>query len=208
MNLKLITIVASGAFVALGGNALAQTSPSQGSNMQQMPTQSGQMLPSHSGRSMLRADAKQFMTKSAQDSLLEFASAELAVQKAQNPQVAQYGLRLIDDHAQYNKQLMLLARQKGVVLPVELDSQGKSKLERLMKLQGAAFDQQFIQKAVQANASDLDDLQRASRTLKDADVQAFITQVTPTQQQHLQISKELQSGTSASTTRPMGMMGK
>lgn len=207
IKLKFAALIASGAVVALGGAAVAQQSPSQGGNMQHTPMQSGQMQPKHSGMSALSSSEKQFLQKSTQDSLTEFATAQLALQKAQNPQVAEYATRLINDHAQDNLRLMQLARQKGVVLPVTLDSQGKSQVNRLMQLQGAAFDRQFEQETTQANKSDLQDLQRAAKTLKDRDIQAFISQTIPVQQQHLQLATALKNGSNTSSSRPMEMMG-
>ena len=125
--------------VTLAGTVLAQQAPTGGQLMQQtseiaqMPTPSSEEL-SNTNTSSVSDSEKNFLTKSAQDSLYEFASAQLAVQKAQDPNVALYGLRLMNDHAEYNQQLMQLARQKGIILPVELDSQNRSKLEQLMQL--------------------------------------------------------------------------
>ncbi len=203
---KFTTLIATGVFLALGtGAAIAQQSQGQGGSMQQMPTQqqvptqSGQQ-PNQSGMSALSSSDKEFLRKSAQDSLLEYASAQLAVQKAQNPQVVQYALRLMDDHAQYNKQLMQLARQKQVELPVTLDKEGSSKLRRLMRLQGSQFDRQYTQETAQANQSDVQDLQRASSSIKDPDIQSFIAQTLPVQQQHLQLAQGLPSGSTSGST--------
>ena len=137
------------------------------------------------------------MTKSAQDSLYEFASAQLAVQKAQDPNVAMYGLRLMNDHAEYNQQLMELARQKGIMLPVELDSHNRSKLEQLMQLQGSEFDRQYISESVQGNTSDVNDLQSEATSTQDSDIQAFIEQFLPVEM-HTQLSMSLEDGTSYS----------
>ena len=143
IKFKFTAITAAAILLAtLGGTVLAQQAPAQRQPMQQPSAQIAQ-TPStleqrtNTSTSSLSADDKDFLTKSAQDSLYEFASAQLAVQKAQSPSVAQYGLRLMHDHAEYNKQLMELARQKSIIVPVELDSQNQAKLEQLMQLQGS-----------------------------------------------------------------------
>lgn len=200
---KFTTLIVTGVFLALGaGAAVAQQSQEQGGSMQpqqQAPTQP-QQQPNQSGMSAFSSTEKEFLSKSAQDSLLEFASAQLAVQKAQNAQVVDYALRLMDDHAQYNKQLMQLAREKQVEIPVTLDKKGRSQIKRLMRLQGSEFDRQYTQEVAQANQSDLKDLQRASTSIKDPDIQAFINQTLPVQQQHLQLSQELQTSSTSGAT--------
>ena len=181
IKLKLTTLVVAGAFIALGGAAVAQ-SPSQ---------------PSQSGMSAISPSTKQFLTKNATDSAYEFISAQLAVQKAQSPQVEQYALRLMDDHAQFNKALMQLARQKGLTLPVDLSPQDRTKLASLKQLFGAQFDQQYIQEVAKANAASVSEDKRAASTVKDPDVQAFITKFSPVDQEHLQLANALKGGSAS-----------
>ena len=187
--------------VTLAGTVLAQQAPSKSQSMEQTSqiaqTPVNEKLSKTDASSVSDSD-KNFLTKSAQDSLYEFASAQLAVQKAQDPNVAMYGLRLMNDHAEYNQQLMELARQKGIIVPVELDSQNRSKLEQLMQLQGSEFDRQFISESVQGNTSDVNDLQSEATSTQDPDIQAFIEQFLPVQEMHTQLSKSLENGTSYS----------
>ena len=187
--------------VTLAGTVLAQQAPTESQSMQQTSqiaqTPVNEKLSKTDASSVSDSD-KNFLTKSAQDSLYEFASAQLAVQKAQDPNVAMYGLRLMNDHAEYNQQLMELARQKGIIVPVELDSQNRSKLEQLMQLQGSEFDRQYISESVQGNTSDVNDLQSEATSTQDPDIQAFIEQFLPVQEMHTQLSKSLENGTSYS----------
>ena len=203
IRLKFVAITAVAIFlVTLGGTVLAQQAPTKVQPMQQTSEQIAQMPASEeltkTSTSSMSNSEKDFLTKSAQDSLYEFASAQLAVQKAQNPNIAMYGLRLMNDHAEYNTQLMQLARQKGIIVPVELDSQNQSKLEQLMQLQSSEFDRQYISESAKANASDVKDLQSQATSAQDAALQAFIEQFLPVQQMHSQLSMALENGTSYS----------
>ncbi|WP_319419667.1 DUF4142 domain-containing protein [Pleurocapsa sp. FMAR1] len=189
--------------VTLAGTVLAQQAPVKTQPMQQTISEQIAQMPSseqlgNTSTSSLSNSEKDFLTKSAQDSLYEFSSAQLAVQKAQDPKIAQYGLRLMNDHAEYNTQLMELARRKGIIVPVQLDSQNQSKLEQLMQLQGSEFDRQYISESMQANASDVKDLQSQATSAQDPDMQAFIEQSLPVQEMHTQLSKALENGTSYS----------
>ena len=187
--------------VTLARTVLAQQAPTESQSIQQISqiaqTPSSEQLTKTSTSSVSDSD-KNFLTKSAQDSLYEFASAQLAVQKAQDPNVALYGLRLMNDHAEYNTQLMELARRKDIILPVELDSKNRNKLEQLMQLQGSEFDRQYISESVQGNTSDVKDLQSEATSTQDPDIQAFIEQFLPVQEMHSQLSMSLEDGTSYS----------
>jgi len=156
-----------------------------------------QMQQTQSGMSALSASEQQFLTKNATDSVYEFISAQLAVQKAQSPQVEQYALRIMDDHAQFNKALMQLARQKRLTLPVDLSTQDRIRLARLMRLSGAEFDREYLQEVAKANAASVSEDKRAASTTKDQDVQAFIAKFSPVDQEHLQLASALKGGSSS-----------
>ena len=205
LNTRLVALLSVSAFATFSGVALAQQTPSANSQtnggQSQMSGQSQTSGQSQSSGSSISSSDRQFLTKSAQDSLLELASSQLAVQKAQNPQLMQYALQLISDHAQYNQRLLLLGRQKGVTLPVTLDKQQQSKLAQLEKLSGAAFDQMYNRETEQANTDDVNQLQRQAQSTQDQDIQSFISEVLPTQQQHQQLAQALggQTGQSGQT---------
>ncbi len=173
--------------MALAGAAVAQPTPMPPNQMQQ----------TQSGMSALSASEQQFLTKNATDGVYEFISAQLAVQKAQSPQVEQYALRIMDDHAQFNKALMQLARQKRLTLPVDLSTQDRIRLARLMRLSGAEFDREYLQEVAKANAASVSEDKRAASTTKEQDVQAFIAKFSPIDQEHLQLANALKGGSSS-----------
>lgn len=128
----ILTLVECNAFAQQNRSTVAQTQQNQSLSQPRS-------YPRGNGR--LDSRDRSFLTKCAQDSNLELATSEIAIQKAQSPQVVDYALRLLSDHADYNRRLTLLARQKGITLPVTLDQQGQSQLNQLNRLQGQAFDQ-------------------------------------------------------------------
>lgn len=203
---KFATLVAVGTFLSLGTGASAQQTPTTGTQMQKTPMQHGQMQMNRSSSSKLTQAEKSFLTKSAQDSLYEQASAQLAVQKATSSNVKQYASRLIQDHTTYNQQLTQLASEKKITLPLQLDAQNKNKLARLQKLNGAAFEREYIQETAKANADDVKDLQRQASTAKDPQVKAFVAQFLPVQQEHLKLASSLKTGKSTASNAPQSKM--
>ncbi len=196
-RLQAAALTAIGVLAITGCAAMAQQDRSNS-------TQSQTVAPDQSyprGNGKLNSGDRTFLTKSGQDSQLEFATSQLAIQKAQSPQVVQYALRLLNDHADYNRQLTLLARKKGITVPVTLDSQQQSKLNQLNRLQGKAFDQEYIRENIQANSDDVNDLQRQIKSAQDQDVKAFASQALPTQQEHKQLAIALNSNQTRQTNR-------
>ncbi len=196
-------LFATTALLSFAGVAAAQqtpSSPSAAEQMQPMQQTQGQQRQTMQRRgTMLSASERKYLTQTAQDAVYEFISAQLAVQKAQNPQVVQYALKIMDDHAQFNKALMQLGRQKRVLLPVDLSTEDRTKLARLMQLRGTAFDQAYAQEVAKANATSIEETKRVSSTFKDQDVQAFIAQYSPLDQEHLQMANTLKSSISSNS---------
>ncbi|MBV8885473.1 MAG: DUF4142 domain-containing protein [Chroococcidiopsidaceae cyanobacterium CP_BM_RX_35] len=181
----LVALLVAGSFVGLGRAAVAQqTTPIQDTSTSQNQT----------GGSTISSSTKQFLTQTAQDSVYELASAQLAMQRAQSPTVAQVALHIFNDHAEFQRALLQLGRQYGISLPVDLSAKDRSKLESLSHKQGKAFDQQYLQELSKSNASSVSDFQQAASTVKEPDVQAFIKNFLPTQQEHLQLANAAMNG--------------
>ncbi len=78
------------------------------------------------------ATDSKYLVANAQGSVYDFSTAELAVEKARSKAVQNYALRLLDDHARLNKMMLKLANQRGLLLPVTLADEDKTKLDSLM----------------------------------------------------------------------------
>jgi len=142
---------------------------------------------------------KQYLSNDAEGSAYEFQLAELGVEKASSSATEQYAMGVLNDHAKFNAQLMQLAHQKGLTLPVEVKAQDRSRIDRLKQLQGTAFDNAFAREMVRINTSDISDSKREAGITQDQDIQAFLGQFAPTDQQHLQGARSLLNGSAAQT---------
>jgi putative membrane protein len=70
----------------------------------------------------LNSDDRKFIMNAAHGGMMEVKLGHLAVDKATNPDVKQFGQRMVDDHSKANSELMALASQKGITLPASSDS--------------------------------------------------------------------------------------
>lgn len=145
-------------------------------------------------KSMMTSDAdKQYMMETAQGSVYDQATAELAVQKARGKAVQKYALRLMDDHNRLNKMLLMQANKRGLVLPLTMTSDDQSKLQTMMDANaGDDFDRAYLQEAVKINADDVLKANQAIKVSTDKEFIGLMSTYVKTEQNHLDMaSKEL-----------------
>jgi len=153
-----------------------------------------------------RADRK-FVETAAKDGLAEVELGQLASQRAQSPEVKQFAQRMVQDHGKANDQLKQLASSKGVDMPTQTDKSHQRKMEKLQKLQGAAFDKQYMDDMVKDHKEDVKEFQKQAKSAKDPEVKSFAAQTAPTLQEHLQMAEAAQKTAkleSKASTKPSG----
>ena len=155
-------------------------------------------------RSMTTSDAdRQFLIETAQGSVYDRATAELAVQKAQSKTVQRYALRLLDDHNRLNKMLLMQMNTRGIVAPLTLSDDDKPKLQNLMDVQaGTDFDTAYLREAMQINAGDIRKGNEAINNSSDDAFRRLMRSYVKTEQNHLNSASAILS----SLQKQMGMM--
>ena len=208
------------AIALLGGalflsNAHAQTAtPSMDNSMTDNSTTDSSMTTgSMTGSSMMTgmmnpamttSDAdKQYMIETAQGSVYDQATSELAVQKAQSRSVQNYALRLMDDHNRLNKMLFIQANKRGVVLPLTMSSDDQTNLQNLMANNaGSDFDMAYLQEAIKINAEDVRKGNDAIKASSDREFRSLMSEYVKTEQKHLDMASAILAG----LQRESGMM--
>jgi putative membrane protein len=201
MNRKIVfqTIsVASGALLA-GAVAFGQmkTGSSQTTDQQQpMSSQSqseskmGTTASTTGSNASLDMADKSFVMKAAKGGLAEVEFGRLAAEKATDPDVKQFGQKMVDDHSKANDELKTIAQQKGLTLPAELDAKDKRTRDHLAKLSGAAFDRAYMSTMVKDHTTDVSEFRKESKTGKDSDVKSFADKTLPTLEEHLKLARQ------------------
>lgn len=150
------------------------------------------------------ADSK-FMHEAAAGGMAEVELGRLAADKASNPDVKQFGQRMVDDHGKANDELKSLASQKSVTLSLTPEAAQKATQARLSKLSGDAFDRAYMQDMVKDHDKDVAAFKRASTTAADAELKAWAAKTLPTLEEHQKQAKSINaklgpaSGASKST---------
>ncbi len=136
---------------------------------------------------------REYLTKDAQGSVYDQSTAELAAQKAQSNALHSYAIELIGDHARLNQQLLTLARQKNITVPVTLADEDKTKLDNFSGLSGQAFDRAIIAEFVRINGDDVRDGRKELSATRDPQVKRAVTEFVRTEEKHLRRARALQN---------------
>lgn len=141
----------------------------------------------------LSNDDQRFLRKAGESGMLEMQASELAVQKAENPEVKRYAEMMIKDHAAVDKELKVLAQRKGFQLPVELEGGKLRLMENLRQLDGAAFDEEYADEvAVDAHEDTVELFEDAAEDADDDEVRAFAAKHLPALKNHLEMGHKLE----------------
>jgi putative membrane protein len=135
---------------------------------------------------------RNFIEKAAGGGKEEVELGRLAQSKASNEAVKQFAQRMVEDHANANKELMELAANKGV----KLDDKAPKKnpmMDRLSKLQGADFDREYVKEMVKDHKKDVAEFRRMHSGAVDPNLKAWIDKTLPTLEDHLKTIEGIQS---------------
>jgi putative membrane protein len=99
--------------------------------------------------------------------------------------VKSFADRMVADHTKANQQLASIATAEGVALPTKLSGKDQRELTRLGKLDGAAFDKEYVKSQVDAHKDAVKLFTRESKSGKDGDLKNFAGTTLPTLEDHL-----------------------
>jgi putative membrane protein len=185
-----------------GTTSGSNTTGSSGSGMSKSSSSS-----TSSSKKMSGTDST-FVKNAAVGGMEEVQLGQLAAQKASNPEVKNFGQRMVDDHTKANSQLQQVATQKGMTVPTSLPASKRKDVDRLTRLNGAAFDRTYMSMMVQDHKKDVSEFQKASKNAKDADIKSFASATLPTLQDHLKMAQSISSGLNKSKSKSGGSSSK
>ncbi len=138
-----------------------------------------------------KVDDKKFLKEVAQGGMTEVKLGKLASEKASSADVKQFAQKMVDDHTKANDQLKEVASKENVVIPDSLDAKHQSRIDKLSKLSGPAFDKAYVKDQLKDHQSDVKDFSAEAQNGADPNVRAFASSTLPTLQQHLELVKNL-----------------
>ena len=140
----------------------------------------------------LNPEDKGFAQKAATGGQAEVALGNLALQKASDPKVKEFAQRMVTDHGQAGQQLDQIASKKDLDLPKMVPTEAQEEQDKLSKLSGPAFDQEYMRYEVQDHKQDVQDFQKAQNEVSDPDLKQFASQTLPIIEQHLKMAQQIE----------------
>jgi putative membrane protein len=175
-----------------GGGGAGGQSPSTPPTLPQSQAGGPATMPESTADTMPRkVDDKKFVKESALGGMTEVELGKLAAQKASSDAVKQFGQRMVDDHSKANDQLKQVAGKSNIEIPASLDSKHQSRIDKLSKLSGPAFDKAYVKDQVKDHKHDVDEFKSEAQNGSDPNVKQFAMQTLPTLEEHLNAVKDL-----------------
>jgi putative membrane protein len=135
-------------------------------------------------RAMNQTSDKKFAMDAAVGGMAEVELGKLAAEKASNPDVKQFGQRMVDDHGKANDELKTVASKETIDLPASLDAKHQATVDKLSKLSAADFDKAYVKEMVKDHDTDVKEFQKEAQNGQNTSVRDFASQTLPTLQEH------------------------
>jgi len=151
------------------------------------------------------ADDSTFVAKASSGGLAEVKLGTLALRKASDPSVKQFGRRMVTDHSKANKQLLAVARQAGFKPKTTMLPEHQAMADSLSDQSGKSFDQAYMTAMLKDHQEDVELFRQESQSGSSPQLKAFAAKTLPTLEQHLNMAQKaaakVGADTSASGTR-------
>jgi putative membrane protein len=128
---------------------------------------------------------RSFADTAAEAGMAEVEMAKAAQQHAASADVKSFADRMVADHSKANEQLTSIATAQGIKLPTKLSHKDQRELDRLGKLDGTAFDKEYVKSQVGAHQDAVKLFTKESQSGRNDDLKSFAGTTLPTLQDHL-----------------------
>lgn len=183
---------------AYGGSASGATESSGASAAPMESSGASSMGAGASAGTTQGADSKvaeqdrELMREIAQANLAEIATGGLAQTRAQSEEVKNFAQKMVDDHSKAQEELVLLAQDKGVDLPQELDAKHQATLKEMEGLKGQQFDAAYLEQVgVKDHRQTHSKLESGMKKAQDPELQAYIEKTEPVIAEHLKMAQTM-----------------
>ena len=126
-----------------------------------------------------------FLNHAAEGQQQEIELGQLAVQKAGNDQVKQFGARMIQDHQKAKQEVQQLASSEGIRLESRTSESHHKMKTHLEKLSGKDFDHAYMTAMLSEHAQELRELQEHALVEKNNKIREWAAGAVPVVKEHL-----------------------
>jgi putative membrane protein len=139
---------------------------------------------------------KQFAREAVAGGLSEVKLGQLALDRGNSDAVKKFGQKMVDDHTKANSELQAAATKSNITLPTEVKPADQATYDRLLKMNGAAFDRAYARDMVQDHIHDVAAFKQEANYGKDPSIKAFASATLPTLVEHLKMARDVKQAVS------------
>lgn len=134
-----------------------------------------------------------FMKKAADGGMTEVELGKVAEKNGQKDNVKSFGAQMVKDHGKAGDDLKSVAGKMNVTLPDKVSAKHQAMIDKMSKMSGDAFDTAYVKAMVEDHEKDVAEFEKASGTVKNADLKKFIDDTLPVIKEHLEMAKKMQA---------------
>ena len=139
----------------------------------------------------LPAGDQNFIQKAAIGGLAEVSLGQQVSPVAKNADAKKFADKMVTDHSKANDELKQLASNKGITLPSETDQEHKDAAQKVLSAKNV--DKAYMDEMVKDHDKDVKEFEEASKSVKDADLKAWIDNTLPVLKEHQKLAHEIKS---------------
>ena len=130
-------------------------------------------------------DDATFMSKVAENNMLEIQLGQLAQKNAVSKEVKNLGSMMEKEHTKALADLKAMAEKKQVSLPTMLSGEGQECETKMMTKTGTEFEKEYCDKIVESHEEIIGKFEKAAKDAKDPDLKAWANTMLPVLRKHL-----------------------
>jgi putative membrane protein len=132
-----------------------------------------------------------FLKSASEGGMMEVKLGELAQRNASDPQVKEFGQRMMTDHGNMGNEVKALAGRQNVSLSADIGVKDKFTYERMSKKTGADFDKAYMADMVKDHKDDIAAFEKEANSGGDSEAKALASKALPTLHEHLRMAQEI-----------------
>jgi putative membrane protein len=133
--------------------------------------------------------SQKFLTEAIEGNLAEVQMGQLAQKNGNSDGVRSFGQMLEKDHSEANQKATTAASSLAVTPPTAPNSKQKADYDRMSKLTGAKFDQEFVKHMIADHKKDIRDYDKEAK--KNDAGGSYAKETLPTLHKHLETAQSL-----------------
>jgi putative membrane protein len=144
---------------------------------------------------------RNFARAAAAGGLAEVELGQLADRNGHSSEAREFGQRMVNDHSKANNQLKQIAAAANIPLPNAPGPEDQAMREHLDKMQGDAFDRDYIRGQITAHQETAQLFEYEIGSGQDVQLKTFASQTLPVIMQHLEMAQTIDAQLTGAAAR-------